>query len=165
MPTGGPTGVNKTFPQGRHENLKTGYSIGQRNNTWMIKQWKLCFRRPMKMEVCESTLHEVHYTFWNSEENWREEESFHRKEEETFSCRWFQQNRQDLRSLHELPTRSWQAFLGGRGRKRKKKRRKEDQEFFLKLMQALNKWNRYFHTGLLLLGFFGFKILKEQLNF
>ena len=124
MPTGGPTGVNKTFPQGRHENLKTGYSIGQRNNTWMIKQWKLCFRRPMKMEVCESTLHEVHYTFWNSEENWREEESFHRKEEETFSCRWFQQNRQDLRSLHELPTRSWQAFLGGRGRTRKKRGRK-----------------------------------------
>ena len=27
------TGVNKTFHQGRHENLKTGYSIGQRN--WM----------------------------------------------------------------------------------------------------------------------------------
>ena len=116
-----------------------------------MKQWKVRFRRPMKMEVSESTLLEAHCIFRNSEENWGEEETFPRKEEETFSCRWFQQNRKGFGSLHELPTRSWQAFLGGRGRKRKKKRRKEDQEFFLRLMQALNKWNRYFHTGLLLL--------------
>ena len=119
---------------GRHENLKTGYSIGQRNNSWMMKQWKVRFRRPMKMDVSESTLLEAHCIFRNSEENWGEEETFPRKEEETFSCRWFQQNRKGFGSLHELPTRSWQAFLGGRGRKRKKrgreKRLKEDQEFF-----------------------------------
>ena len=38
-----------------------------------------------------------------------------------------------------------------REEERDEKRRKEDQEFFLKLMQALNKRNRYFLTGLLLL--------------
>ena len=57
----------------------------------------------------------------------------------------FQQNGQGFRNLHELPTRSRRVFLEAeeererREEERVEKRRKEDQEFFLKLMQALNK--------------------------
>ena len=38
-----------------------------------------------------------------------------------------------------------------REEERVEKQQKEDQEFFLKLMQALNKCNRYFQTCLLFL--------------
>ena len=53
----------------------------------------------------------------------------------------------------EADRRFWEAEeeREKREEERDEKRRKEDQEFFLKLMQALNKWNRYFHTGLRLL--------------
>ena len=53
----------------------------------------------------------------------------------------------------EADRRFWEAEeeRERREEERDEKRRKEDQEFFLKLMQALNKWNRYFHTGLRLL--------------
>ena len=53
----------------------------------------------------------------------------------------------------EADRRFWEAEeeRERREEERDEKRRKEDQEFFLKLMQALNKWNHYFQTGLLLL--------------
>ena len=114
-------GKNKTFPQGRHENIKTGYSIGQRNNSWMIKQWTLCFqwkRRFPREPYMKYTV------FSETAKKTEDKKKVFTGKKETFSSRWFQQSRQGFRSLHELPTRSWQAFLAGRGRTRKKRGRK-----------------------------------------
>ena len=92
----------------------------------------------MKMEVSKTTLHEVHCIFRNNEENWREEERFTGKKRRLSAADGFNKIDKALETFmnyqQEADRRFWEAE-----EERDEKRRKEDQEFFLKMMQALNK--------------------------
>ena len=91
----------------------------------------------MKMEVSKTTLHEVHCIFRNNEENWKEER-FTGKKRRLSAADGFNKIDKALETFmnyqQEADRRFWEAE-----EERDEKRRKEDQEFFLKRMQALNK--------------------------
>lgn len=97
------------------------------------------FWRPMKIIVSECTLHVVHCIRRNIEGSWGEKEKFYRKEEETVSFRWFQQNWQGFRNLHDVPTRSRQAFFW-RQRKREREERKKGMRNDEKKIRSFS-WN------------------------